>query len=181
MSRIGKKPIPIPSGVTIKITSNCIDVKGPKGNLSQEFAGGITVVEENNTLLVKRPNDEKKTRALQGLYRQLMANMVKGVVEPFEKKLDIVGVGYNAKKQGKNLVLNIGFCHPVTMTPPDMVELNVPNPQSIVISGPDKQKVGQFAAEIRRVRPPDTYKGKGIRYAGEIVRLKAGKAFVGGE
>ncbi|TET35587.1 MAG: 50S ribosomal protein L6 [Planctomycetota bacterium] len=181
MSRVGKKPIPVPSGVTVKIEPDRVEVKGPGGTLSQEIKGGVTVSREGDELQVNRPNDSKASRALHGLYRQLIANMVQGVVKPFIKKLDIVGVGYNAAKQGKDLVLKVGFCHPVRLSPPPMIEIEVPGPQLIIIKGPDKQQVGQFAADVRKVRTPDAYKGKGVRYHGEIVRLKAGKAFVGGE
>jgi large subunit ribosomal protein L6 len=175
MSRIGRKPITIPSGVTVAVDGSTVKVKGPKGELSRTFESSMKVRQEGNELLVERPNDEKRERALHGLTRALLANMVTGVTEGFKKTLEIVGVGYRAEKKGKNLVVSVGYSHPVNYPEPEGITLTTPAPTTIVIEGVDKQKVGQVAAELREFRPPEPYKGKGIRYQGEQVRRKAGK------
>jgi len=182
MSRIGKQPIKVPAGVTVEVSGRRVAVKGSKGSLEMNVHPEMTVEidAETGAILVKRPSDVDRHRALHGLTRTLVANMVEGVTKGFEKRLEIVGVGYNAKVQGRKLVLQIGFSHPVEMDPPEGVEVAAPAPTRIVITGADKQAVGQFAAEVRRVRPPEPYKGKGIRYEGEFVRRKAGKAFAAG-
>jgi len=176
MSRVGKQPIEIPAGVEVKIKGNHISVKGPKGLLEREFNQEINVAVEEGQLVVTRPSDNKNHMSLHGLTRALLANMVEGVTKGFEKSLDIVGVGYRAAKQGKKLVLTVGYSHPVEMEPEDGLEIDVPAPNKIIVKGIDKAKVGQLAANIRFVRSPEPYKGKGIRYSDEIVRLKAGKA-----
>jgi large subunit ribosomal protein L6 len=175
MSRIGRKPITIPSGVTVTVDGSTVKVKGPKGELSRTFEPTMKVSVENNEVLVERPNDEKRERALHGLTRALIANMVTGVTEGFKKTLEIVGVGYRAEKKGKNLVVSVGYSHPVNYPEPAGITLTTPAPTTIVVEGVDKQKVGQVAAELREFRPPEPYKGKGIRYQGEQVRRKAGK------
>jgi len=176
MSRIGRKPITVPAGVEVKIEGNNIAVKGPKGALAIDFHPNMAVAFENGEILVTRPNDEKENRALHGLTRSLINNMVVGVTEGYKKELEVLGVGYRVQKQGKDLVMNLGFSHQVIMPEIDGITIDVPNPNSIVISGIDKQIVGQFAADVRSKRPPEPYKGKGIRYAGEHVRRKEGKA-----
>ncbi len=176
MSRIGRKPIAIPAGVDVKINGTEVTVKGPKGTLTQNFSERITVKVEGSEILVTRPSDEKEDRALHGLTRTLVSNMVIGVTEGFKKELEVNGVGYRVQKQGKNLVMNLGFSHQVIMPEIDGITIDVPNPNAIVISGADKQMVGQFAAEVREKRPPEPYKGKGIKYAGEYIRRKEGKA-----
>ncbi|MBQ2677051.1 MAG: 50S ribosomal protein L6 [Clostridia bacterium] len=176
MSRIGKKPITVPAGVEVKQDGNTITVKGPKGTLTQTFHQNMTVTFENNELVVTRPNDDKENRALHGLTRSLLANMVEGVTNGFKKELQVNGVGYRVAKQGKTLVMNLGFSHQVNMDEIDGITIDVPGPNSIIISGPDKQKVGQFAAEVREKRPPEPYKGKGIKYVDEVIRRKEGKA-----
>lgn len=175
MSRIGRMPIAVPAGVDVKLDGNVITVKGAKATLSREIHPNIDVKVENGEILVTRPNDQKENRALHGLTRALINNMVDGVTDGFKKELDVVGVGYRVAKQGKDLVMNLGFSHQVTMTEVEGVTIEVPNPNKIIISGPDKQKVGQFAAEVREKRPPEPYKGKGIRYTNEYVRRKEGK------
>ena len=175
MSRIGRKPITIPSGVTVAVEGSTVKVKGPKGELSRTFEPSMKVRVEENEILVERPSDEKRERALHGLTRALLANMVTGVTEGFKKTLEIVGVGYRAEKKGKNLVVSVGYSHPVNYPEPQGITLSTPAPTTIVIEGIDKQKVGQVAAELREFRPPEPYKGKGIRYQGEQVRRKAGK------
>lgn len=175
MSRIGRKPITIPSGVTVSVDGSTVKVKGPKGELSRTFEPTMKVRVENNEMLVERPNDDKRERALHGLTRALLANMVTGVTDGFKKTLEIVGVGYRAEKKGKNLVVSVGYSHPVNYPEPEGITLTTPAPTTIVIEGIDKQKVGQVAAELREFRPPEPYKGKGIRYQGEQVRRKAGK------
>ena len=181
MSRIGNKPIAIPAGVEIKIEGNKVTVKGPKGTLSNEFAPAITIAQEGNEIIVTRPSDEAEHRSLHGLTRTLVSNMVIGVTEGYKKELEVNGVGYRASKQGKDLVMNLGYSHPVVMPEIEGISIEVPNPNLIVISGPDKQKVGQFAAEVREKRPPEPYKGKGVKYAGEYIRRKEGKAGKGGK
>ena len=175
MSRIGKKPIPMPKGVDFSIDGNTVKVKGPKGELTHTFTPGMKVRVENDEILVERPNDDKTERALHGLTRALIANMVQGVTEGFKKTLEIVGVGYKAEKKGKNLVVTVGYSHPIEYPEPAGITLTTPAPTVIVVEGIDKQKVGQVAAELRQFRKPEPYKGKGIRYQGEQVRRKAGK------
>ncbi|HEY0304087.1 MAG TPA: 50S ribosomal protein L6 [Longimicrobiales bacterium] len=175
MSRIGRKPITIPNGVTVTVDGSTVKVKGPKGELARTFEPSMKVRVENNEVLVERPNDDKRERALHGLTRALIANMVTGVTEGFKKTLEIVGVGYRAEKKGKNLVVSVGYSHPVNYPEPAGITLTTPAPTTIVVEGVDKQKVGQVAAELREFRPPEPYKGKGIRYQGEQVRRKAGK------
>ena len=176
MSRIGRAPITLPAGVELKVTDdNVVTVKGPKGTLSRQVAPQMTLEVEGNTLHVKRPNDEKQNRALHGLTRTLVNDMVVGVTEGFSKTLEIQGVGYRAAKEGKNLVMNLGFSHQVIIPETEDIQIDVPDANHVVIKGIDKQKVGQFAADTRKRRPPEPYKGKGIRYAGEVVRIKEGK------
>ena len=176
MSRIGNKPIAVPSGVTVAVDGSTVKVKGPKGELIQEIRPEIKVRVDNGTVVVERPTDSKQHKALHGLTRALIANMVQGVTGGYKKTLEIIGVGYKAEKKGKNLVLNVGYSHPVEYPEPAGISLTAPTPTTVVIEGTDKQKVGQVAAELRDVRPPEPYKGKGIRYQGEQVRRKAGKA-----
>lgn len=175
MSRIGRKPISLPPGVEIKIEDKLITVKGPKGVLSQAIPEDISIKQEESVLLVERPSDIKKHRAMHGLTRALVANMVTGVTTGFEKKLEMVGVGYRAQLQGSKLVLNIGFSHPVEIDPPQGIEFEVPAVTKITVKGIDKQLVGNTAADIRAIRKPEPYKGKGLRYENETVRRKAGK------
>ena len=176
MSRIGKNPITIPAGVDVKLDGNVLTVKGAKGTLTQKIRQEITVKIEGTEIVVTRINDEKTARSLHGLTRTLIANMVEGVSNGFTKTLEVNGIGYRAQKQGSNLVMNLGFSHQVIMPEIEGISIEVPNPNLVVVSGPDKQVVGQFAAEIREKRPPEPYKGKGIRYQGEYVRRKEGKA-----
>ncbi len=176
MSRIGKAPINVPSGVVVNIKGNAVTVTGPKGELGRLFSPDMSITLDNNTVSVSRPSDSREHRSLHGLTRSLLANMIKGVSQGFEKELEIVGVGYRAEKSGDKLVLRVGFSHMVEISPPQGVSLVVEGINKIKVMGIDKEAVGQMAAEIRAVRPPDAYKGKGIRYAGETVRLKAGKA-----
>ena len=176
MSRIGRAPITIPAGVEVKVDdNNHITVKGPKGTLERTLVPSMSVEIEGNVLHVKRPDDTKENRSLHGLTRTLVDNMVKGVTVGFEKKLEINGVGYRASKEGKNLVMNIGYSHQVIMPETADVQIDVPDANHIVVKGMDKQKVGQFAAEVRGKRPPEPYKGKGIKYDYEVVRRKEGK------
>jgi len=175
MSRIGKKPIAIPDGVTVEIKPELISVKGPKGELDQAVSGDMKVLQSDATLTVERPTDRGEHRALHGLTRSLIANMVEGVTRGYEKRLEIQGVGYRARLQGKALELSVGYSHPISVTAPDGIEFEVPAPTQIVVRGIDKQLVGEVAARIRRTRPPEPYKGKGIRYEGEHVRRKVGK------
>lgn len=175
MSRIGKLPIEIPSGVDIQIESGLVRVKGPRGELSQTVSRELTFEREDGRLLVKRPTDRGQHRALHGLTRSLVFNMVQGVTEGFEKRLEIQGVGYRAQLRGKTLELALGFSHPVRIEAPEGIEFELPAPTQIVVRGIDKQKVGEIAAQIRKVRPPEPYKGKGVRYAGEYVARKVGK------
>lgn len=176
MSRIGRKPIVIPAGVEVKIDGNEISVKGPKGTLNSTIHPLITAVVENGEVVVTRPNDDKEARSLHGLSRTLIQNMVDGVNTGFSKTLEIRGVGYRAAKQGNTLVMNLGYSHQVMMDEIEGITIEVPELTKIVINGIDKQAVGQFAAEVRMKRPPEPYKGKGIRYVGEYVRQKEGKA-----
>ncbi len=175
MSRIGRKPINIPAGVEVKIDGSCVTVKGPKGTLSQTFQPSMNIAVEGAEIVVTRPNDEKENRALHGLTRTLINNMVIGVTEGFKKELDVNGVGYRVQKQGKDLVMNLGFSHQVVVSETEDIKIEVPAPNKIIILGADKQKVGQFAAEVREKRPPEPYKGKGIKYVDEVVRRKEGK------
>ena len=175
MSRIGRKPINIPAGVEVKIDGSCVTVKGPKGTLSQTFQPSMNIAVEGAEIVVTRLNDEKQNRALHGLTRTLINNMVIGVTEGFKKELDVNGVGYRVQKQGKNLVMNLGFSHQVVVSETEDIKIEVPAPNKIIILGADKQKVGQFAAEVREKRPPEPYKGKGIKYVDEVVRRKEGK------
>ena len=176
MSRIGRHPIAIPAGVTVTVSDdNHVVVKGPKGQLEQTVNKNITVKVEGNEVHVTRPNDEKQNRAFHGLYRALIANMVVGVTEGFTKKLNLVGVGYKAQAQGNVLNLSLGFSHPVAYKMPEGIEVKTPTPTEIVIHGADKQKVGQVAAEVRSYREPEPYKGKGVRYADEVVIIKETK------
>ena len=181
MSRIGRKPINIPAGVEVKLDGSVITVKGPKGTLTKTLHENMTVAIENNEIIVTRPNDEKENRALHGLTRSLVANMVEGVTNGFKKELEVNGVGYRVQKQGKNLVMNLGYSHQVIMSDTDDVTVEVPAPNKIIVLGADKQKVGQFAAIVREKRPPEPYKGKGIKYADEHIRRKEGKAGKGGK
>ncbi|MBX6363531.1 MAG: 50S ribosomal protein L6 [Gemmatimonadetes bacterium] len=176
MSRIGRKPIPVPAGVTVTVDGSTVAVKGPKGQITRTFRPEMTVRVGDGAVTVERPSDQKEHRALHGLTRALLANMVQGVTEGFRRSLEIVGVGYRAEKKGDALVLNVGYSHPVTYPQPQGITITTPSPTTIVVEGIDKQQVGQVAAEIRAVRPPEPYKGKGIRYTGEQVRRKAGKA-----
>ena len=176
MSRIGRMPIEIPAGVTVDIKeNNVLEVKGPKGTLTNEFHKDMMISKEGNSVVVKRPSDQKMHKALHGLTRSLINNMVKGVSEGFEKELLVQGVGYRAQKQGKKLILTLGYSHPVEMEEPDGITYDVPNPNSIIVKGIDKQLVGEYAAKVRKTRKPEPYKGKGVRYANEVVRLKEGK------
>ncbi len=177
MSRIGRMPVPVPSGVEVEIDGPQVVVKGPKGTLSHTLVGGITVERgEHGALSVTRPDDERDTRALHGLSRTLVANMVTGVTDGFEKKLEIVGVGYRVQVKGSDLEFALGFSHPVTVPAPQGISFTVESPTRFSVQGIDKQQVGEVAARIRKLRKPEPYKGKGIRYAGEKVRRKAGKA-----
>jgi large subunit ribosomal protein L6 len=176
MSRIGKKPIPIPAGVQVTLDNGTVSVKGPKGQLSWSFDPSIQVAQENGHLIVTRANDQPRVRALHGLTRSLVANMVTGVSTGFTKNLEIQGTGYRAQLQGRKLVLSLGFSHPVEIDPPEGITFLSDAPNRVSVSGIDKQLVGEVAAKIRALRPPEPYKGKGIRYAGEVVRRKAGKA-----
>lgn len=175
MSRIGRKPIQVPSGVEVKIDGHHITVKGPKGTLEQDIHKDMTVALENNVIEVTRPSDDKAHRSLHGLTRSLINNMVTGVTNGFSKELEVNGVGYRVAKDGKNLVMNLGYSHQVIMPEIDGIKIDVPAPNKIVISGPDKQKVGQFAANVREKRPPEPYKGKGIKYVDEVIQRKEGK------
>jgi large subunit ribosomal protein L6 len=176
MSRIGKRPIPVPQKVTVTINGQHVAVKGPKGELSRTLPPEVEVVQEGDTVLVTRRNESRPARQRHGLSRTLVANMVEGVSQGFQKRLEIQGVGYRAQVQGRNLVLNVGYSNPVQIEPPEGIQLAVENNVNVIVSGIDKEVVGNTSARIRAVRPPEPYKGKGIRYAGEMVRRKAGKA-----
>ena len=176
MSRIGKLPILLPAGVEATIKDHVVEIKGPKGVLSQEIDPAISVEQKENELYVTRPNDNKRNRSLHGLYRSLIQNMVTGVSEGYEKKLRIEGVGYRASKEGKVLNLQLGYSHPIHMEDPEGIEVEVPSQTEIIVRGINRQQVGNYAAKIRAWREPEPYKGKGIRYADEIVRRKEGKA-----
>ncbi len=175
MSRIGKMPVEIPAGVEVKLNGHDMTVKGPKGTLSATFHNNMSIVKEGNTIVVTRPDDQKLNRSLHGLTRALIANMVTGVSKGFEKNLEIIGVGFRAQKQGKKLVLTLGYSHPVEMEEPEGITIDVPAPDKISIKGVDKQLVGEVAAKIREKRPPEPYKGKGIKYVGEVIIRKEGK------
>ena len=175
MSRIGKAPINIPSGVEVSIAGRTVTVKGPKGTLSRDIPGDIVVRKEDNTLLVERPNDERTNRSLHGLSRTLVNNMVVGVTDGFAKELEIVGVGYRAEAQGQNLRLALGFSHPVIVPAPDGISFEIPAQTRVIVKGIDKELVGQVAANIRSIRKPEPYKGKGVRYLNERILRKAGK------
>lgn len=175
MSRIGRKPIPVPQGVEVVLDGDKVTVKGPLGVLERTLPEGVTIERQNDSLLVKRRSDQPRDRALHGLYRTLLNNMVVGVTQGFTKSLEIVGVGYRAAKQGQKLALTVGYSHPVEIEPPPGLEIEVPAATKIMVKGIDKEKVGQLAAYIRSIREPEPYKGKGIRYEGETIRRKAGK------
>ena len=176
MSRIGRKPITVPAGVEVKVDgANVVTVKGPKGTLTQAIHPNMTIEVNGAEINVTRPNDEKENRALHGLSRTLIANMVEGVTKGYEKKLEVNGVGYRVAKEGKKLVMNLGYSHPVVMTEIDGVAFETPDANTIFVKGIDKQLVGQVAAQVREKRPPEPYKGKGIKYADEHIRRKAGK------
>jgi large subunit ribosomal protein L6 len=176
MSRIGRLPVPIPSGVDVAIDGQAVTVKGPKGTLALTVAEPIAVVQEDSVIRVTRPSDEGKVRALHGLSRTLIANMVTGVTQGFSKTLEIVGVGYRVQAKGKDLEFSLGFSHPVLVTPPEGINFRVEAPTRFVVEGIDKQLVGETAAQIRKLRKPDPYKAKGVRYQGEVIRRKVGKA-----
>ena len=177
MSSIGRMPVTVPAGVEVKIDAEiCVTVKGAKGTLTQKFNPNMKITVENGVVTVERPDDEKQNRALHGLTRSIIANMVEGVTNGYSKKLEINGVGYRAAKQGKQLVLNIGYSHQVLIDETDGITFEVPDTNTVIVNGPDKQKVGQIASEIRGKRPPEPYLGKGIKYSDEHIRRKAGKA-----
>ena len=175
MSRIGNKPITVPEGVEVKLDGHHITVKGPKGTLERDIHKNITVSIEGNVITVTRPNDETENRSLHGLTRTLISNMIEGVLNEYKKELQIVGVGYRAQKQGKKLVMNLGYSHTVEMEEPEGITFDVPNANTIIVRGIDKEVVGQTAAVIRTKRPPEVYRGKGIKYADEVIRRKVGK------
>ncbi|MDJ0312933.1 50S ribosomal protein L6 [Arthrobacter sp. H35-D1] len=176
MSRIGRLPISVPAGVEVKVEDNLVSVKGPKGTLEHTVASPIAVALEENTISVTRPNDERDSRSLHGLTRTLIDNLIIGVTKGYEKKLEIVGTGYRVVAKGANLEFALGFSHPVVVEAPEGITLAVESPTKLSVSGIDKQQVGEVAANIRKLRKPDPYKGKGVRYAGEIIRRKVGKA-----
>jgi large subunit ribosomal protein L6 len=175
MSRIGKQPIELPSGVNVAISPGRVQVNGPLGELSQNVPARMQIEQDDGTLVVKRPTERGDDRALHGLTRSLVANMVEGVTKGFEKRLELQGVGYRASLRGTDLELNVGFSHPVVIKPPQGISFEVPEATSVLVKGIDKQQVGEIAAQVRKVRPPEPYKGKGIRYQGEYVRRKVGK------
>ncbi|MEE1389112.1 MAG: 50S ribosomal protein L6 [Clostridia bacterium] len=175
MSRIGNKPITVPAGIDVTIDGQKITVKGPKGTLERTVNDNISIKLENGVIVVARPNDEKENRSLHGLTRTLINNMIEGVSNEFSKQLEINGVGYRAAKQGNKIVLTLGYSHPVEMVEPEGIKYEVPNPNSIIVKGIDKELVGQMAAEIRSKRPPEVYRGKGIKYVDEHIRRKEGK------
>ncbi|MCD8211879.1 MAG: 50S ribosomal protein L6 [Oscillospiraceae bacterium] len=179
MSRIGRMPINLPAGVDVKIEDgNIVTVTGPKGTLTHQFPEAMTITKDGDTITVTRPNDLKENRALHGLTRSLLNNMVQGVTEEFSKTLEVNGVGYRVALEGGQLVMNLGFSHQVFVQPPEGITVEVPDPNHIVIKGCDKQQVGQFAAEVRKKKPPEPYKGKGIKYENEVIRRKVGKTGV---
>ncbi len=179
MSKIGKKPIDIPSGVSVEIKGNTVTIKGPKGTLNYEFHPMMNVKVEENQIWIKRPNDEKIFRSLHGTVRQIINNMVIGITQGYKKTLIVEGTGYKASMQGNKLILNVGYSHPVAYIPPPGIVIKVEGNNKIIVEGIDKQKVGQVAAELRKIREPDSYKGKGLRYEDEKIKLKPGKAAVG--
>ena len=179
MSRIGRAPIAIPQGVKVRQEERQVFVEGSKGKLSMTVPGDITVTLAEGSLTVQRSNDEQSVRALHGLTRALLANMVHGVAMGYSKELEIVGVGFRAQLQGKQLTVQVGYSHPVVVTLPEGIAVEVPKPTSVIVKGADKHLVGQFAADVRGIFPPEPYKGKGIKYAGEVIRRKAGKAATG--
>lgn len=179
MSRVGRKPVALVEGVTAEVSEGLVKITGPKGTLEFHLPPGIKVTEGERELVIERESDEPKQRSLHGMSRSLIANMVEGVNKGFERRLSINGVGYNAKLEGKQLILNLGFADPVIVNIPEHIEVEVPNPTLISLRGIDKQKVGQFAAAIRAIKPPEPYNAKGISYEGEIIRRKAGKTFGG--
>lgn len=176
MSRIGNKPITVPAGVEVKVEGNTVTVKGPKGTLTQSFNAAMEIKVEGTEILVTRPSESKEHKSLHGLTRTLVNNMVIGVSEGFKKELEINGIGYRAAKTGKDVNLNLGFSHPVVVSDNEDITIEVPAPNKLIITGIDKQKVGQFAAEVRELRPPEPYKGKGIKYVDEVIIRKEGKA-----
>ena len=176
MSRIGRAPITVPAGVEVTINGSTVTAKGPKGTLTKTMHSDMAIAMEGNVITVTRPNDQKENRSLHGLTRTLIANMVEGVANGYKKELEINGIGYRAEKKGNDLFMKIGFSHDILMTPPEGITIEVPSPNKIIISGADKQVVGQFAAEVREKRPPEPYKGKGIKYVDEYIRRKEGKA-----
>ena len=176
MSRIGRMPITVPAGVTVTIADgNVVTVKGPKGELTRALRTEMTIKQEGTTITVERPSDEKLYRSLHGLTRTLLSNMIVGVTDGYKKELEVNGVGYRCNKDGKNLVMNLGYSHPVIIPEIEGITIEVPAPNKVIVSGCDKQMVGQFAAEIREKRPPEPYKGKGIKYVDEVIRRKVGK------
>ena len=175
MSRIGRMPITVPANVTVAVDNNVVTVKGPKGELTQAMHPDMIIEVEGNTVLVKRPSEVKEHKSLHGLTRTLISNMIEGVEKGYKKELEVLGVGYRVAKEGKNLVMNLGYSHQVIMEEIEGITIEVPAPNKIIVSGIDKQAVGQFAPEVREKRSPEPYKGKGIRYAGEVVRRKEGK------
>ena len=179
MSRIGRRPIQIPEGVTLDVGDGVVTVKGPKGELSQDVSAAMRVDQDNGTVTVERPTDRGEHRALHGLTRSLIANMVEGVTNGFEKRLEIQGVGYRAQLKGRSLEMSLGYSHLVTLEAPEGIEFEVPQPTQVIVKGSSKQAVGEIAAQIRKVRPPEPYKGKGIRYVDEHIRRKVGKAATG--
>ncbi len=181
MSRIGRKPINIPAGVEVKLDNGVLTVKGGKGTLTQKIHPNMQVEINDAVIEVKRPNDDKENRSLHGLTRSLIANMIEGVSNGYKKELDVNGVGYRVQKQGKQLIMNLGYSHQVIMEDNEDITIESPGPNKIIITGIDKQKVGQFAAEVREKRPPEPYKGKGIKYVDEVIRRKEGKAGKGGK
>lgn len=176
MSRIGRMPITVPAGVDVKVDGTVVTVKGPKGTLTREFKPSMKITVDGAIVTVERPDDEAENRALHGLTRTLINNMIEGVVNGFKKELEINGVGYRCQKQGKDLIMNLGFSHQVVVSDTDEIKIESPAPNKIIITGIDKQKVGQFASEVRGKRPPEPYKGKGIKYVDEVIRRKEGKA-----
>lgn len=176
MSRIGKKPVPVPAKVTVTIDGLSVTVKGPKGELSRALPEGVTVTQEGDAIVITPESDSRRSRERHGLCRTLIANMVEGVTNGYQKRLEIQGVGYRAQVQGQKLNMSLGYSHPVIFDPPDGVQFAVENNTNVIVSGIDKENVGNIAAKIRAARPPEPYKGKGVRYAGEYIRRKAGKA-----
>lgn len=176
LSRIGRLPVAVPDGVSVEIDGSCVNVSGPKGSLSNVFSGDILISLEGNNIVAQRKDNSKRSRSLHGLTRALINNMVLGVTVGFEKKLEVNGVGYRVQMQGRNLVMNLGYSHPVVVSGNDDIDIKVEGQNVVIISGSDKQKVGQFAAEVRGKRPPEPYKGKGVKYADEHIMRKAGKA-----